>query len=434
MRLHRLFDELEDPFGLADKKDVAVPGRADAQRVMSLTHKKLGMTSKKALNKKVIFSLLAAAIVIGSSVFGVSGIIRQKTADMVFSDVFSGEPNAAGLYESSSVSFNSSDSNLHAEVLGMTADDQNLYSMICVSYKDGRAFSEDGYIYGLYTPGGKSFDDLGCTVKCTQRDGDPLGASGMGGGFGCRYFLSDDRKTMKIYLRLDTDGLDASGGKLTFISRRFAAQKITEIKETLDTVITQDYIDRQEMLEKEKYHIVRIGNKYAVCSTETKEFELPFEITFSLDYSVGNNLWLHPKRSTVTDILMPNASEMTAVISGFGISLHTSTSPKAAGIGEPESDIEMFVCFRDIDSADSKVVLDDGTVYYPVLNASSSGMNESANRFEETVRLQYKTVPSPAFEDEVIIVDTAKIRQIIINGAIIYEKGDDNNVGKADTH
>ena len=94
----------------------------------------------------------------------------------------------------------------------------------------------------------------------------------------------------------------------------------------------------------------------------------------------------------------------------------------------------MFVCFRDIDSAESKVVLDDGTVYYPVLNASSSGMNESANRFEETVRLQYKTVPSPAFEDEVIIVDTANIRQIIINGAVIYEKGDDNNVGKADTH
>ena len=30
---------------------------------------------------------------------------------------------------------------------------------------------------------------------------------------------------LKIYLRLDTDGLDASGGKLTFISRRFAAQK-----------------------------------------------------------------------------------------------------------------------------------------------------------------------------------------------------------------
>lgn len=160
MRLHRLFDELEDPFGLADKKDVAVPGRADAQRVMSLTHKKLGMTSKKALNKKVIFSLFAAAIVIVSSVFGVSGIIRQKTADMVFYDVFSGEPNAAGLYESSSVSFNSSDSNLHAEVLGMTADDQNLYSMICVSYKDGRAFSEDGYIYGLYTPGGKALTIL----------------------------------------------------------------------------------------------------------------------------------------------------------------------------------------------------------------------------------------------------------------------------------
>lgn len=433
MKLNRLLDTCHDAFGLAERPDIAVPGYADTKRVLSLTHEKLGLPQRRSFKKRLWLGWLAAALIIVTAVCGVSAVVQRRTTEVVFSEAFSGEPNVLGLYESRQVAFTSPDDNLRAEVLGMTADQEGLYAMLRVSYQDGRAFSEEGYSHGLYMPTGGSFDDFGGMLRCTQRNGQPLGASGMGGGFDCRYYLSDDRKEMKIYLKVNTDGLDAQGGTLTFISRRYAAQRITEVVEELPQVTAQDWRDRQSLLEQEGYHILRTGSGYALCRTEAKEFALPFEVTFSLDYRVDNNLWIHPVRSTVMNLLTSSAFDLTAVISGLGITLKTSCPPKAAGIGEPESGENGFrlICFQNIDSLRSWVTLEDGTRYYLVMTAGAGDMNHAANRFEENLRLQYKSIPDPAFADETIIVNTGKIRQIIVNGDIIYEKGADEYVGEA---
>ncbi len=434
MRLHRLFDGLEDSFGLADRKDIAVGGYADTDRVMSLAHEKLGLRPKRSM-KKAAAVLLAAALITAFTVFGASAIIQRLTADEVFSGIFSGEPNALGLYESRSVRFSSPDKNLSASVLGITADDHDLYAMLNVRHKDGSPFADEEYRYGLYIPTSGTFDEFGGLISCTMKNGEPLGNLGFGGGFVCRCYLSDDRTELKIYLSVDLNGLDAKGGELTFTGRRYRAQKITEIKKSYDIVTNRDWLEVADMIDKEGWRFIRRDNDYVLCKTEEKEYDLPFELSFSLDYETGNNIWLHPSRTEITDILSPAASDMTAVISDLGIELDSSCSPGAAGIGKQGSNVTeglQFFAFREIDNTRSSVTLDDGTSYYLVLSGFSGGLNEDTGRYEEKIHLRYKNVPDPALADEIIVIDKRRISRIVINGNTIYEKGGTENVAQID--
>ncbi len=428
MRLHRLFDRLDDSFGLADKNDVAVGGYADTERVISLTHKKLGLHPKRSI-KKTAAILLAAALITVVSVIGASALIQKLTAEDVFPRVFSGEPNVLGMYESRSVCFSSPDESLSTSVLGITADNHDLYAMLSVKHTDGTLFAEEDYRYGLYIPTSSTFEDFGGMINCTMKDGKPLGNLGLGGGFDCRCYLESDRTELKIYIRVDLNGLDAQGGNLTFTSRRFRAQKITEIKKCYDIVTNRDWLEVAEMIDKEDWHFIRRDKDYVLCKTEEKEFDLPFEISFSLDYETGNNIWLHPSRTGIFDILTPAAPEMTAVISDLGIELDSDCSAGAAGIGKPASEKFIglhFFAFREIDSANSYVTLDDGTSYYLVLSGLVSGSNDNTGRYEEKIHLRYKEVPDPALADEIIVIDKRKISRIVINGNTIYEGGNQN--------
>lgn len=435
MRLHRLFDRLEDSFGLADRNDVAVGGYADTKRVMSLTHEKLRLSSRKPMKKTAITGILAAALIAAVSALGVSAIIQRRTTGEVFSDMFSGEPNAAGLYESRSVRFTSPDETLSASVLGITADNHDLYAMLSVKHKDNATFADEDYRYGLHVPTNSTSDNFGGMISCTMQNGEPLGTMGIGGGFDCRCYLSSDRTELKIYLNVDLNGLDAQGGNLTFISRRYRAQKITEIKKNYDVVTNRDWLEVEKMIDNDDWHFIRTDDGYVLCKTEEKEFDLPFEISFSLDYETGNNIWLHPSRTEITDILTPAASGMTAVISDLGIELDSDCSAGAAGIGKPASEEFMglhFFAFRETNSANSYVTLEDGTSYYLVLSGFSGGLNDDTGRFEERIHLRYKNVPDPALADEIIVIDKRKISRIVINGDTIYEKGGNEDVAQDD--
>ena len=432
--MRKLFDKIEDSFALEDRPDIAFDGYADTDRVMSLAHEKLDLRPKRSI-KKTAGVLLAAALIAAFTVFGASAIVQKLTTEDVFPEIFSGEPNALGLYESRSVRFSSPDKNLSASVLGITADENDLYAMLSVKHKDNSVFADKGYRYGLYIPTSGTFDEFGGIVSCTMESGEPLGNLGFGGGFDCRCYLSDDRTALKIYLSVDLNGLDAKGGELTFTSRRYRAQKITEIKKSYDIVTNRDWLEVSELIDREGWRFIRRDNGYVLCKTEEKEYDLPFEISFSLDYETGNNIWLHPSRTEITDILTPVASEMKAVVSDLGIELDSDCSAGAAGIGKPGSEEPglNFYAFREIDSTNSSVIVDDGTSYYLVLSGFSGGLNEDTGRYEERMHLRYKNVPDPALADEIIVIDKRRISRIVINGDTIYEKGGTENVAQADT-
>ena len=428
MKLHELFNGIDDTFGLENefRSDYV-----DTDKIISMTNEKLGISQKKPFPKIKFIFLFAAAFIALSAVIAVSAVIKNNTAD-TFDDIFTGEPNAVGLYESRHVSFSSPDENLQVDVMGITADNQNVYAMLKVTHKDNSPFAEDGYIYGLYAVQGDFYDDnYRSAIKCRTKDGEPLGNIGIAGGYTNKYFLSDDRTEMKIYLSVDVRGLNAQGGEITYKNVNYTAQKIYDIKESFDEVTNQTWIDNMDLLENENYHIIRTGDSYVLCKTVQKTFDLPFEITFSLDYSVENNIWLNPSRINATNILTPVATDFSAVISNFSLDIKSSCSPSTAVKATPDENFHL-VNFRDIDSKNSVITLDDGTSYYLVISSAGGGINENTNRFEEHIKFQYKTVPDPALADEIIVIDTRKIKQITINGDVIYTKGEFENVDKTD--
>ena len=423
MKLHELFNGIDDTFGLEDEFQ---SDYVDTDKIISMTNEKLGINQKKPFPKIKFIFLFAAAFIALFAVIGVSAVITNNTAD-TFDDIFTGEPNAVGLYESRHVNFSSPDENLQVNVMGITADNQNVYAMLKATHKDGSTFAEDGYIYGLYAVQGDFYDDnYRSAITCRTKDGEPLGNLGLAGGYTNRYFLSDDRTEMKIYLSVDVRGLNAQGGEITYKNVNYTAQKIYDIKESFDEVTNQTWIDNMDLLENEDYHIIRTGESYVLCRTVQKTFDLPFEITFSLNYSVENNIWLNPSRISATDILTPVATDFSAVISNFSLDIKSSCSPSTAVKATPDENFHL-VNFYDIDSKNSVITLDDGTSYYLVISSAGGGINENTNRFEEHIKFQYKTVPDPALADEIIVIDTRKIKQITINGDIIYTKGEHNN-------
>ncbi len=423
MKLHELFNGIDDTFGLEDEFQ---SDYVDTDKIISMTNEKLGISQKKPFPKIKFIFLFAAAFIALSAVIGVSAVITNNTAD-TFDDIFTGEPNAVGLYESRHISFSSPDENLQVNVMGITADNQNVYAMLKATHKDGSPFAEDGYIYGLYAVQGDFYDDnYRSAITCRTKDGEPLGNLGLAGGYTNRYFLSDDRTEMKIYLSVDVRGLNAQGGEITYKNVNYTAQKIYDIKESFDEVTNQTWIDNMDLLENEDYHIIRTGESYVLCRTVQKTFDLPFEITFSLDYSIENNIWLNPSRISATNILTPVATDFSAVISNFSLDIKSSCSPSTAVKATPDENFHL-VNFYDIDSKNSVITLDDGTSYYLVISSAGGGINENTNRFEEHIKFQYKTVPDPALADEIIVIDTRKIKQITINGDIIYTKGEHNN-------
>ena len=430
MKLHELFNGIDDTFGLENEFQ---SDYIDTNKIISMTNEKLGISQKKPFPKIKFIFLFAAAFIALSAVIVVSAVIKNNTAD-TFDDVFTGEPNAVGLYESRHVSFSSPDENLQVDVMGITADNQNVYAMLKVTHKDNSPFAEDGYIYGLYAVQGDFYDDnYRSAIKCRTKDGEPLGNIGIAGGYTNKYFLSDDRTEMKIYLSVDVRGLNAQGGEITYKNVNYTAQKIYDIKESFDEVTNQTWIDNMDLLENESenYHIIRTGDSYVLCKTVQKTFDLPFEITFSLDYSVENNIWLNPSRINATNILTPVATDFSAVISNFSLDIKSSCSPSTAVKATPDENFHL-VNFHEIDSKNSVITLDDGTSYYLVISSAGGGINENTNRFEEHIKFQYKTVPDPALADEIIVIDTRKIKQITINGDVIYTKGEFENVDKTD--
>lgn len=400
MKIYQLFDELDENFQTIDEQSFSEGNAVQVQNVRRKTFEKLGLRTKRRTLGKKFFGLTAAAVMVFCISMGMVVLAVNGTLSEIFAEIFAGEPDAAGLYQSKNVTFSSPDENLNVEVLGITADESYVYAMLEASYKDGSEFSEEGYEYGLYLPTG-SFDEYGCLVKGTDRHNRPINNHAPG-CFDTRYYLGEDRKTMKMYVKLHVDDIDAEGGSITVIGRKFVAQKVGNILKEFEHVSRDEYFKTVKMYREagfntNEYHFVKVGDKFCYCTTEEKEFELPYEITFSLDYSLKNNI----RKTIEKDVLLDSDVKMT--VSPFEISF--------TAIGH----------FPEIDSKNSMVILNDGTSYY--LNQIDNQAHAiEKGELRSFLNLGYSPIPYNAVTDDIIIVDTAKIQKIIVNGNVLYEK------------
>ena len=68
--------------------------------------------------------------------------------------------------------------------------------------------------------------------------------------------------------------------------------------------------------------------------------------------------------------------------------------------------------------------MDDGTVYYILVNEGGERRTDDSGVFHETVHLQYSVTEEMAFNlgSNRILIDLDKVQTVIINGDTVYQK------------
>ena len=394
--------------------------------------------SKKKFRKKFIVIIAAAVIILGGTV----GAFATGSIQTIFGRIFnhSGEMNELGLFDGGNVEVTSADSSLDVKLLGITGDGEKLCSAIEITKKDGSPVIDKDYTYPAYEPfDGSSWENT-LTVNGKDETQNSMQFP--------QYVLSDGNKTLTVYLFTTTaSGLDGSlqDGRITFVSKQFHANKVTnqlasvklpgqmdpifdKIKNNEELSADDVLFDQEELAKKrselglseEDFTTIDYQGNRIYCQAELKAFELPFAVSYDLNYRTDQFIEKDLSAETEPEIVVKNTRNAKMTVSPFSIYLSGECDAD-----NPESPNEngLDKCFLLPEWDDtSKVTLTDGTVYYLYTNEGGEHREGENGVYHTTVHLKYSTVIGPPLEPENIFVNIKDIESVTINGDTIYRK------------
>ena len=393
--------------------------------------------TKKKFSKKFIVILAAAVLLVGGTI----GAFATGSVQAIFGSIFhnGNQMNELGLFDGGNVEVTSADSSLNVELLGIIGDGEKLCSAIEITKKDGSPVIDTDYTYaGINEPfDGSSWED-NLTINGKDETHNALQSP--------QYVLSDGNKTLTIYLFTTTaSGLDESlqGGRMTFVSKQFHAYKTTnelatvklpgqmdpifdEIKYDDEATADDVLFDQEELAKKrselglseEDFTAIDYQGTRIYCQAELKTFELPFAVSYDLNYRTDQFIEKDLSAETEPEIVVKNTRNARMTVSPFSIYLSGECDAD-----NPESPNEngLDKCFLLPEWDDtSKVTLTDGTVYYLYANEGGEHREGDNGVYHTTVHLKYSTVIGPPLEPENIFVNIKDIESVTINGDTVY--------------
>ena len=393
--------------------------------------------SKKKFRKKFIVIIAAAVIILGGTV----GAFATGSIQTSFGRIFnhSGEMNELGLFDGGNVEVTSADSSLDVKLLGITGDGEKLCSAIEITKKDGSPVIDKDYTYPAYEPfDGSSWENT-LTVNGKDETQNSMQFP--------QYVLSDGNKTLTVYLFTTTaSGLDGSlqDGRITFVSKQFHANKVTnqlasvklpgqmdpifdKIKNNEELSADDVLFDQEELAKKrselglseEDFTTIDYKGNRIYCQAEQKAFELPFTISYDLNYRTDKFIEKDLSAQTAPEIVVKNTRNARMTVSP--LSIYLSGECDADNPESPEKDgLEKCFLLPKWDDT-SKVTLKDGTVYYLYANEGGEHREDENGVYHTTVHLEYSRVIGPPLQPENIFVNIKDIKSVTINGKTIYQ-------------
>ena len=263
-----------------------------------------------------------------------------------------------------------------------------------------------------------------------------------------QYYLSDGNKTLTIYLfTTAASGSDSSlqGGRMTFISKQFHVNKVTnelasvklpgltdpifdEMKNNDELSANDVLFDQEELAKKraelglseEDFTTIDCNGNRIYCQAELKAFELPFTISYDLNYRTDKFIEKDLSAESAPDVVVKNTRNTKMTVSPF--SIYLSGECDADNPDSPGED-RLDKCFMLPEWDDScKVTLTDGTVYYLFANEGGEHRTDENGVYHTTLHLKYSTVIGPPLEPENIFVNIKDIESVVINGDTVYRK------------
>ncbi len=434
-----VFNELDDELMELDIRDNASDIDIDKIKNEVLMQINSEKSEKKKFSKKIIVMLVAAVILVGGTI----GAFATGSVQQVFGRIFqnSGEMNELGLFDGGNIEVKSKDSSLDIQLLGITGDGEKLCSAIEITKKDGSPVIDKNY---SYPSNSEPFDGSSWEDKLTV-DGRDETKNAMQSP---QYVLSDGNKTLTIYLFTTTtvgSGKSLQDGRLTFVSKQFHVNKITnelasvklpglmdpifsDMKNNEELSADDVLFDQKELAKKrgklglseEDCTTIDYKGNRIYCQAEQKAFELPFTISYDLNYRTDKFIEKYLSAESAPEIVVKNTRNAKMTVSPF--SIYLSGECDADNPDSPDKD-GLDKCFLLPKWDDtSKVTLTDGTVYYLYANEGGEHRTDENGVYHTTVHLKYSTVIGPPLEPENIFVNSKNIQSVTINGKTVYKK------------
>ncbi len=383
--------------------------------------------NKKNINKKIRISLLVAIITIGITICS-TVIYASGSIQLAFGDFFSGSTASAGLYEGKDIACTSSDPNLNVELLGITGDERRIYTVLEVTKKDGTTFTDEGYDhpFWLKNEGESLWDYYECYASYTDKDGNYFGPSSDG----ITYSLSNDRRILKIVFLVSAQDKDLQGATLTIISKSFGARKMIEVfdqKASRYDEYDSEYIEecqKERGIDDTNCGEIYNGEFYEYGYMVDKKYELPFKISFTVKIDDHDRIKKRLTEKNAPDFVDPIADKINMEISSVGVNIYCECNIKDyLKLDYKNRD---NICHKIIDYSRSEIIMDDGTEYFfycfdDVVKGVVQQKNKESH-YEENVVLGLTRIPGGTKDNEMHMIDTTKIRTVIINDNIVYRK------------
>lgn len=427
-----VFNELDDELMNLDIQENA-PVDIDIEKIKSEVFMQINgeNKTKKKFSKKFIVILAAAVLLVGGTI----GAFATGTIQAIFKGYFKGaEVNDLGLYNGGNVEVQSDDYDV--KLLGVMSDGEVAYSAMEITRKDGSPIVEEGYFIN------SSLDTfVKNSFEFSSDSGELLDGGAIARG---RCSLSEDRKILSIYtdyVRGANLEVEAKNFRVTYHSTVLNGYKLDKVLYTQDLpeVLSNDGLTEErggEEYETEaKLESLREENglteeeciwvhhegKTVYAKGEEKQFELVFDISFDINSTVDNQIERDINSENAPNVVKDYTSNAKIKISPLGISL--------TGECDEKYDKQMpdwgSRCFEIPDTdGKSKVTMDDGTVYYILVNEGGERRTDDSGVFHENAQLQYSATEEMAWDlgSNRIIIDLDKVQSVIINGDTIYRK------------
>ena len=439
-KLRKEFNKIDDNFAIDDTTVIEDLG-IDTEKIVATVMAGVSAKKKsKSVKRKLPLILIAAAVstaIVGTTVLAATGVLFP------LSDKFQGDTSALSFHNNGTFKFNSKDSNLQGNFLGYVGDKDFTLATIEITKKDGSAFSD---MDGTIPASDELYDEASFRYDIQRPEGVALYKVSNYHKDSAEYFLSKDKKTLTVYLTIETDDLDHKGTKVSFDSDHFYTYKLNKLLESHNCISEDVYRDGFASYPKDKCKWVYEDGKYNLYSIDTTPCSANFSVSFELDKNPDDSIDIEISGDKYSNVLNPS-HKASIKISPFEISLEstsvydTKDIKKDARDNEPEDyicenfmDYSSFVPNINLSSdgcfspANSKVLMKDGTVYY-FSQKFESGLqveNDTVS-IDESVIMLYSEIPdtfSFSFEDSEFlrpyVVDVNQIAKIMIDSDVIY--------------
>lgn len=373
----------------------------------------------KKFSKKVTVLLIAAVIL----TLGTVGVFAARNLDDIFGGLFNhgSNLNEIGLYDGGDVSVSSTDDSLNIKLLGVTGDGEKLFSVIEITRKDGSEVIEKDY---NKFSSATAHDAL---IMIYTKDGEHAPAYSN-----AVFDLSNDNKVLKVStysFGLEEDVMD---GTMTITMNYLNAYKIDKELASLDLPLNLDgainrdmYFDEEFEAEKrkefgltdeDKCFYFDYNNKRSYCHGDQKRFDIPFEITFELNYRTDNFTEVELSAETAPNVIEPFAEDAKMTITPFGVYLTANCDE-----GNTDKDADGSKCFKLRDAnEESKIILNDGTVYYLYNIFVFEEESNNTGKTSERCPMNIYMAPGVHYYMNFTAIDPREVAMISINGDLVY--------------